>query len=228
MPDTPNPTNPIELKLENGMVIKGDNAEEALKSAAKIIEDNVRSYRETKAQLDTLQNQFQTFQQQQQKPPEPPNGWSNEKYYQLLNQDAALAQDYWFEHRTGQKIGDVMDTFANIQAKVDEFRGSMLAANFANAHPDFPGDTETANTLTGRIRQLTGQGHPTDQHTMDMAWTQLLAEGKVKPLEAEQQQEELPPTPGGSGGYMSDAELRKAEQLPDKELYALLKSKGMV
>jgi hypothetical protein len=228
MPDQPAG---IELKLENGMVIKGENAEEALKSAAKIIEDNVKSYRETKAQLDQLNSQFQEFQSRAAQPPPPPiqpGGFDKDRYYKLLNEDPVTANDYWFEHRTGRKIEEVMGDFQGIQAKVDEFRGSMLAATFTNTHPDFPSDTESAQKLTSRIKELQQMGHPTDVHSMDLAYTQLINEGKLKPMVQEEIQEELPPSLGGAGSVMSDAEMRKAEQLSDKELAALLKSKGML
>jgi hypothetical protein len=221
----------IELKLENGMVIKGDNAEEALKSAAKIIEDNVKSYRETKAELDRLSAQFQEFQSRPPAPP-PKTEASNfkERYYQLLNEDPIEAQNYLDSVRFGiQKPSDVPARFNEMYERISVLDGQTLAASFVNAHPEFPSDNEAAQVLTGRVRDLQRQGHPTDLHTMEMAWNQVVNEGKARPLEQRvEQSEELPPSPGGTGSAMSDAELRKAENLSDKELMALLKSKGML
>lgn len=223
----------IELKLENGMVIKGDNAEEALKNAAKIIEDNVKSYRETKAQLDQLSTQFNEFQQRQAQPPPKPqqstDGFNNDKYFQLLNQDPVAANDYWFEHRFGQKPEQVAADFRGVQEKISVLDGQSLAAAFTNMHPDFPSDNESAQALTGRIKELQRMGHPTDLHTMDLAWNQLVNEGKLKPMEqTPEPQESLPPSMMGVGGMTSGVDMNKIDQMSDKDLYALLKSKGML
>ena len=220
----------IELKLDNGMVIKGENAEEALKSAAKIIEDNVKYSRETKAQLEQLQQQFNTVQQQvqAQKPkPESSNGFAKDKYYQLLNEDPLEAQNYLDAYRFGISDPDqVPQRFNQMYEKISQLDGANLAASFANAHPEFPSDTESANKLTERVRILNGMGHPADVHTLDLAWQQLLTEGTVKALEKEQEPEELPPSLGG-GGYTM-AEAQKAENMSDRELMALLKAKDML
>ncbi len=226
-------TQGIELKLENGNVIKAENAEEALKVAAKMIEDNSKAYRETKASLDTLQNQYQTVQQQIEslKPkPEPVNGFDKDKYYQLLHDDPIRAQNYLDSQRFGvQNPDEVPGFFTEMHQKISALDGQTLAAGFVNSHPEFPNDNETAKTLTARVVELRNQGHPTDLSTMEMAYRALVDEGKIKPVEMkEEEKEELPPSLGGSGSVISASEMAKVEAMSDKELQAYLKSKGML
>lgn len=230
MPDT---QTGIELKLENGNVIKADNAEEALKVAAKMIEDNSKAYRETKASLDALQGQYGTLQHEVEslKPkPSSNGGFSNEQYFKLLNEDPLKAQNYIDAHRFGiSNPDDVPGYFTGMYEKISSLDGQTLAAGFVNMHPEFPQDNETAKSLTERIVQLKKEGHPTTLTTMEMAYTQLVNEGKIKPLEMEKEEhEETPPSPGGSGGVLTDAEVAKAEQMTTPQLAAYLKSKGLL
>ena len=223
----------IEIKLDNGMVIKGDNAEEVLKNAAKIIEDNSKAYRDTKASLDELQGRFDTFQQQQvqvrREEATNGNGFNKDRYYQLLHDDPLLAANYLDAARFQlDRPEDVPAAFQGMQNKISQFDAQILAAGFANSHPDFPDDATTARELTGRVKQLQSEGYPTTVNTMHMAWEQLKGEGRVKPLVQEEQvQEELPPSLGGSGSSMSPAEMAKADNMSDAELFKYLQSKGM-
>ena len=226
-----NPATGIELKLENGNVIKADNPEEALKVAAKMIEDNSRAYRETKASLESVQSQMQTLQQQieQQRKPVDTNAFNRDNYYKLLNEDPIEAQNYLDAHRFGiDSPENVPRRFNEMYEKISVLDGQTLAASFTNNHPEFPSDPESAKALTDRIKVLQMQGHPTDMHTMDIAWNQLVAEGAVKPLEQQQEPEALPPSLGGSGAVLSDTEVQKIDQMDTKQLEAYLKSKGML
>lgn len=223
----------IELKLENGNVIKADNAEEALKVAAKMIEDNSKAYRETKASLDALQGQYGTLQQtvESLKPkPQSNGGFSNDTYFKLLNDDPIKAQNYIDAHRFGINSPDEVVPYITGQfEKISSLDGQTLAAGFVNMHPEFPQDADTAKTMTQRVVQLKNEGHPTTLTTMEMAYTQLVNEGKIKPLEMkEEEKEETPPSPGGSGGVLSDAELAKVEQMTTPQMQAYLKSKGLL
>jgi len=164
----------IEIKLDNGMVIKGDNAEEALKNAAKIIEDNSKAYRDTKASLDELQGRFDTFQQQQvqvrREEATNGNGFNKDRYYQLLHDDPLLAANYLDAARFQlDRPEDVPAAFQGMQNKISQFDAQILAAGFANSHPDFPDDATTARELTGRVKQLQSEGYPTTVNTMHMA-----------------------------------------------------------
>ena len=226
-----NPTTGIELKLENGNVIKAENAEEALKVAAKMIEDNSRAYRETKSSLDSVQSQMQSLQQQieQQRKPADMNAFQKDEYYKLLNDDPIEAQNYLDAHRFGiSNPSQVPQRFNEMYEKISVLDGQTLAASFTNNHPEFPSDPEAAKALTDRIKVLQLQGHPTDMHTMDIAWNQLVNEGTVKPIETQQQQDELPPSPGGTGAVISDSDLQKIDTMDTKQLEAYLKSKGML
>ena len=222
----------IELKLENGNVIKAENADEALKVAAKMIEDNSKAYRETKASLDQMQAQMGTLQAQIEaaKPREvPANGFDKERYYKLLSDDPVTANDYWFEHRFGRKPEDVAQDFQQLDQRITAFEGQSLAAGFVNQHPEFPQDADSAITFTERMSILTREGHPANLNTMELAWAQLTKEGRIKPLEEEKDdREQLPPSLGGTNSSMSPSELQKVETMSDKELAALLKSKGML
>lgn len=224
-------TTGIELKLENGNVIKAENAEEALKVAAKMIEDNSKAYRETKASLDSLQTNYQSLEQRIEslKPkPEPTNGFDKDKYYQLLHDDPIRAQNYLDGSRFGVPADDVPQYFIGLSQKVTAMEGESLAAGFVNRHQEFPQDNDSAKALTNRVVQLRNMGHPTSAETMELAYQQLVNEGSIKPMEKEPEREEIPPSLGGSGGTMSDAEVKKAESMSNKELEAFLKSKGML
>lgn len=222
----------IELKLENGNVIKAATAEEALKVAAKMIEDNSKAYRETKASLDTLQTQYSTVQQQIEalKPKETPDGFDKDRYYQLLNENPIAAQNYVDSYRFG--IGDpeaVPARFNEMYEKVTALDGQTLAAGFVNNHPEFPQDAEAAKALTERVKMLRGAGHPVSPDTMELAWSQLVNEGTVKPIDDDtKDDDELPPSLQGGGTQISPSELQKAENMSDRELQAFLKSKGML
>lgn len=226
-------TQEFELKLANGNVIKAPNMEEALKMAAKMIEDNSSAYRETKATLDTMQTEVQTLRQQVEaaKPkPSTDGGFDKDKYYQLLHDDPIRAQNYLDAQRFGVANPDeVPGYFTGMYEKISSLDGQTLAAGFVNQHPEFPNDTDTAKALTGRVIELKNQGHPTSLTTMEMAYRQLVDEGKIKPVELKTEpEEELPPSPGGAGSTVSQAELAKVEAMSDKELQAYLKSKGML
>jgi len=228
MPET---TTGIELKLANGNVIKAENAEEALKVAAKMIEDNSAAYRETKASLDTMQTQYQTLEQriEAMKPkPEPTNGFDKDKYYQLLHDDPIRAQNYLDGQRFGVPADEVPQYFTGMYQKVTAMEGESLAAGFVNRHQEFPQDTDSAKALTDRVVQLRNMGHPTSAETMELAYQQLVNEGSIKPVEKQEDKEEIPPSLGGSGSNMSEADVKKAETMSNKELEAFLKSKGML
>lgn len=221
----------IELTLENGNVIKAANAEEALKVAAKMIEDNSKAYRETKASLDTLQGSYNTMQQEIQslKPKPSENGFSNDKYFQLLHEDPIGAQNYLDANRFGiPDPRNVPEYFTGMYQKVTAMEGNSLAAGFVNKHQDFPQDNASAQALTQRVQQLRSQGHPTTLDTMDMAYNQLVLEGTIKPMEAEPEREEVPPSLTGAGASMSAAEMQKVENMSNKELEAYLKSKNLL
>lgn len=225
-------TTGIELKLENGNVIKADNAEEALKIAAKMIEDNSKAYRETKASLDTLQGEFGTVRTQLDEMRKPKDngggGFDKDKYYQLLSNDPLSAQNYLDGARFGVSPDSVPQYFTGMYEKITKFEGQTLGAGFAAAHPDFPNDEESAQVMTERVKQLVASGHPADYNTMDMAWSQLVRDGKIKPIEKQDDQDDAPPSLRGSGGVIGDEEMSKFEQMDTKQMEAFLRSKGVL
>jgi hypothetical protein len=230
MPET---TTGIELKLENGNIIKAENSDEALKIAAKMIEDNSKAYRETKSKLDDMATQMATLQQRVDTPPPAANtnGFSKDRYYQLLNEDPLNAQNYVDAYRFG--INDpqqVPGFFTNMYQSVTNLEQQALASVFLMRHPEFPQDDEPSKQFTQRFSQLVNGGHPPTVDTMELTWKQLTESGAVKPLEIqEEEQEFLPPSMGGGGGAaISDSEAARADQMSDKDLEALLRSKGLL
>jgi hypothetical protein len=223
-------TQGIELKLENGNVIKAENAEEALKVAAKMIEDNSKYARETKAALDTVQSQFQTVQIQLDEMRRPKetngNGFNKDEYYRLLSNDPLAAQTYMDRIRFG--VDDPVGFISSLSEKITKFEGQSLGAGFAAAHPEFPNDDDSAKTMTQRVQQLVSSGHPADFNTMELAWHQLVTEEKLKPIQTQDEREEAPPSLRGAGGVIGDEELTKAEQMDTKQLEAFLRSKGVL
>jgi len=226
-----NPTTGIELKLNNGQVIKAESIEEALKTAVKMVEDSTSYARETNKKLEDLQGQFSVVQAQvaaatARKEPSA-NGFDKDRYYQLLHDDPLAAANYVDQVRYG--VEDPVRYLQTMDTKLSALEGSSLAAGFQAAHPEFPSDEDSARTMTARVIELTRQGHPADFATMELAWSQLVTEDKLKPMETEEANEEPPPpSPGGAGGVIPDAELQKVEKMTDAELQAYLRSKGML
>lgn len=223
-------TTGINLSLSDGTVVKADNPEEALKTLAKMYEDT-KSWAKTKIEESAQQIEAVRAEQerlaQQMQPKVPTNGFDKDRYYRLLNEDPVLANDYWFEHRFGRKPDEVAANFDAMDQRLSVFEGQTLAGQFLQQHgEDFPQTPEAAKELRTHMEDLTARGYPATLDTMNMAYNHAVMSGKIKPLEKQQQQEDFPPTPGGSGSVISDSEIAKAENMSDADLEKFLRAKG--
>jgi hypothetical protein len=228
----------IEIKLDNGNVIKASSTEEALKIAAKMIEDNSKAYRETKANLDTLQGNVGTLQSQLEELRRPPqtntHGLDTAKYWNLYSTDPIAAQNYLDSVRFGiSDPNQVPQYLTGINDRLTRMEGSALGAGFASAHPEYPNTEEAAKMMTERVQQLGAAGHPFSYDTLDLAWGQLQAEGRLSPVEKQTEEvTEIPPSPQGAGGVISTTEEAKVEQLTGQmtmaQLEAYMREKGVL
>jgi hypothetical protein len=225
----------IEIKLKTGEVIKAPNAEEAFKIAVKMAEDTKDVYKTEKEARERLEAQVATLSQQVQQTRQPArtDGFDRDLYYKKLNDDPMEAQDYLDAHRFGlSDPSQVRQRFAYIGQKIDELDGNMLAGSFLQQHAeDFPAGPESAKVLRDRIQQLSSSGYPTTIDTMNMAYNQLIEEGKIKPNEPQREEQRDEPNPSlvGAGQHdIPESEVKKAETMNDKDLEAYLRSKGML
>ena len=231
---------PIKIRLEDGSVIEGATAEEALANAAKRIQDNQAAYKAEKAAREAAEQRTIAFQQaeqlrtqevERQKRIQQNGGFDQTQYYNLLNSDPLAAFDYAFEHRFQRKPQQVMQDFEAVTSKVSVFEQKAAAAEFIATHPDFPTtDKNAARLMNERVSALIGQGHPFTLDTMGIAFSNLVNEGAITLIEKTPEPEPEPPNPslGGGGANVTEAEMQKADSMTDAQLEALLRSKGML
>lgn len=229
-------TTPIELTLKSGEVIKAATPEEALKIAIKMAEDTKEAYRTEKEQREALAAQVaqlgEQVQQVSRKPAEP-GAFNKEQYWKLMNEDPVTAQNYLDAFRFGiSDPSQVPQTFVNMNESISRFEGEAVAAAFLQQHyEDFPGGIDAAKSLRMRVEELGKQGYPMRLDTLNMAYSQLVSEGSIKPLEKKEREEreEPPPALRGAGQHdVPQAELDKAENMSTQELEKFLRTKGMI
>jgi len=230
---------PFELQLEDGTVVKAPNIEEGLKIVAKMKTDTAAALREERTKREALEQQqtalaAQVEQLRQQSQPKPQNngGYDKDHYWKLMNEDPMLAQNYLDAHRFGiENPEEVPTTFRRLQEDVQKNRGDQLGTLFIQQHyEDFPATPESADKLAKRVKELSDQGYPLTLDTMNLAYSKLIDEGSIKPLETKPREQEEPnPSLGGSGASaIPETELAKAEQMPTDELEKYLRAKGML
>lgn len=229
---------PIELTLGDGTVVKAANIEEGFKVLAKMKEDTAAALREAKAQATQFQSerdqyaqQLETTRQERERATISSGGYSKEQYYKLLNEDPMVAADYLDAYRYDLPQEQVRQTFIGVRERVDQLVYQSVTGSFLAQHAeDYPqGDPIAAKALVGRMQQLVTNGLPVNVDTMNYAYTQLVGDGTIKPMEAvKDETPDAPPSLSGPGNVLSDSEAVKAEQMNDKELAALLRSKGML
>ena len=232
MPETA-PQKEINITLGDGSVIKADSWEEAVKVAAKMKEDTSAALKTERAEREALKQQLESIQAQmvQANQPKPdPNGFDKQRYFELLNNDPVMAQNYVDAHRFG--LGDpsqVPGYFTNMANSISVMEGQMLAGQFLQRHDDFPQSAESAKAVREQFQVLQQQGYPATADTMDMAYQQLVNAGRIKPVELQPEPEpETNPSLGGSGSIINDTEIAKAEQMSNEDLEKLLRSKGLL
>jgi hypothetical protein len=237
MADTPNNTPGFEFKFADGNVVKAENVEEAFKTVAKMKEDTtaaLKAERTHREEIEAQVNALRAEVAQRNQPPPPAEGQFNrDHYFRLVGEDPVAAANYLDAARYGiadpqQVPGYFQDTFQ----KVTRLEYSTLAADFTNAHPEFPGGLDNSQTLTKEVIRLHQAGHPVSMETMDLAWRNCVDNDQIKPLEPPQEPEEPNPSLGGSGAGTVDAEASRIEadlnsgKMSMTEFEKYLRSKG--
>lgn len=232
MPDTVE-QKPVELTLGDGTVVKGASLEEAFKTVAKMKEDTAAALRAEKEERLRLETQFHETQAELERLKAPKNDgeFNKNEYYRLLNEDPISAQNYLDVHRFGTE--DPVSRFNEVSSRVDELYQQNISATFVARHPEFSQSEADAIAMTNRYRELLGRGHPYAYDTMELAYSQLLSEQKVKPTERTPEKDDTPnpSLSAGAGAQIQDAatdEIRKLENMSTEQMEAYLRSKGVL
>lgn len=226
---------PFEMTLGDGTVVKGANMEEAFKVLAKMKEDTAAAYKAEKLQREQLASQVDELRTEVQRAKQPParvedGKFNKDRYYELLNQDPDAANSYWFESKFGAKPEALAQDYQATQQRVSNLVQQSVTASFIAQHAEeFPQTPESARAMRQKVEELTGRGWDFSVDTLNYAYQNLVETGSIKPLEKHEEPPNQPnPSLSGSGGQLSDTELARAEQMSDKELESLLRSKGMI
>lgn len=222
---------PIEIKLGDGSVIKGANMEEAIQNAVKRVEDNVTAYKTEKQKREEAEAEAARLRGEldaKVTPHDDGKGFAKDRYYQLLNDDPLAAQNYLDQYRFG--VPDPVAAFNGMRVAVDAIQQQAVAAAFSAVHADdFPATAEAAKALTQRTEQLVRQGFPYNLDTVNYAYSQVVGEGLIKPLERTEETRETPnPSLTGSGGGQLPDDIARADQMSDADLEKLLRSRGVL
>jgi len=238
MSTTPPGATGFEFKLADGSVVKAENIEEAFKTVAKMKEDTAAALKSERAEREQLAAQINSLQAEVAKRNAPPvdnNNFNRDTYYKLVGEDPIMAQNYLDAYRFGvPDPAQVPQYFQEMSQTVTNLQQQTLAATFVSMHPDFPPNGENAEKLTQEVIKLRQEGHPVNMNTMELAWRNCVANETIKPIEAQEEEEESNPSLGGTGATGVDAESNRIEQdvisgkmsMTDFEKY--LRSKGMM
>lgn len=229
----------VVLTLGDGSVVKGANYEEALKVAVKRIEDNQTAYKTEKSAREQAEQRAADAQREldamrRPKPVADPSKFDNEKYFALLNSQPIEAQNYLDAHRFGiSEPSQVPEVFNSLRNDVTNMNQQAVAAQFITQHvDDFPPDGVAAKKLTERVQHLCmNEGMPLNLRTMNMAYSELVEEQAIKPVEKKTDNDDdktLPPSLRGSGGGVEDLDVSRFEKMTDKELEAEMRKAGML
>jgi small-conductance mechanosensitive channel len=224
----------FEFKLADGSVVKAADMAEGFKTLAKMKEDTAAALKAAREEQASLQSRLDAMQmqiqQQQAPPPTNGNGFNRTQFYSKLNEVPEDAVIDAIAYKLGIPPEQLPGYFQNIDRSVSDLQQNMLAASFTAMHDDFPQTAESAKILTQEVVRLKDEGHPVNLNTMDMAWQNCISQGKIKPLEAQETQidDQLPPSLPSGGSSTIPSDVAKADDLPDKDLEALLRSKGMI
>ena len=225
---------PVELTLKTGEVIKAANYEEALKIAVGMAENTKDVYKDEKAKREALEAQVASLSSQVaslNRPAPVANGqFDKDRYYKLLNEDPIQAQNYVDGARFGIEASQVPTYFQQMNQTVSEVRQNMVAGQFLAQHAeDFP--AESAPLLTKKTEELLSQGIPYTVDTVNLAYSQLVASGQIKPNvpKPNQQNEEANPSLVGGGGdiQVTADDDAKMAAMSMSELTAYMRSKGV-
>lgn len=238
MPEVPTQAQGIELKLDDGTVIKAENAEEALKIAVKMKVDTAAALKQERAEREQLQARISGLEAdvaRRAAPPVDQNAFNRDNYYRLVGEDPIAAQNYLDAHRFGiQNPAEVPNYFVGMNNAVTQMQQEALGANFVNVHPDFPASAETAELLTKEVSRLRLEGHPVNMNTLEIAYQNCLSNGTIKAVEEPEAPEAPNPSLGGSGAAGLDSEAQRIEadvlsgKMSSADFEKYLRSKGML
>lgn len=228
-------TTGIELKLADGAVIKAATAEEALKIAAKMYEDTKNYAKDEKAQREAMEARIASIEAraaEASKPKLQAGQFDNERYFKLLNEDPVSAANYLDAHRFGvQDPSQVPGMFQGMQTDLSVMKQEAMAAKFMQQHAkDFPQNAESARELRTTFESYLNAGYPATVETLNLAYSNAINEGRIKPMEEKAEEEPVTPNPSlsGSGSSADAAEINKVEQMSDADLEKYLKEKGLL
>ena len=227
---------PIEITLGDGSVVKGANLEEAFNNLKQMKENTAAELRRQREEAQGIKSQYETLQQEVEKLKNPPRvddgkSFNKDQYYRMLNDDPIAAQDYLDRYRWDMDPSQVRQQFQNVVQQVSELTQSQVAGVFLAQHAeDFPPDTEAARALSGRVRELSMRGLPFNIDTMNYAYSQLIQEQVIKPVQKQDEPDAQPnPSLSGAGRVPAEeAELRKVENMSDADLEKYMRSKGLI
>lgn len=221
-----------EMTLGDGSVVKGATMEEAFQNLAKMKVDTANALKTEREEKTRLAGQVQTYEQtisqMNQPKKEVRNGeFDKDEYYRLLNADPVAANDYYFQYRFGRNPEEFNAEYQRFGQTVSVLEQQTMAAAFSAQHADdFPHSPEAAKSLRERVESLANQGLPLNLTTLNYAYSQLVDEGVIKPVEPTTDEGGKPnPTAQTSG--RGEEEFKNAESLSDKELLALMRKNGM-
>lgn len=160
------------------------------------------------------------------------SGFDSERYYQLLNEDPLAAQNYMDQIRFG--VQDPVGAFNQMRQSADSAQfvahtqlGYQASQTFLARHDDFPDAPRAIEALQARVVGLIrNEQYGADiSDTIDMAYSQLVAEGVIRPV----RDETLAPNPSltGSGARTGFGSV-DPDSMSTGDLEKLLRSRGMI
>lgn len=222
-----------EMTLGDGSVVKGATMEEAFQNLAKMKVDTANAYKTEKDARVAAESKASAYevsiaQMNQPKKEVRQGDFDKDEYYRLLNADPVAANDMYFQYRFKQSPDQFNDNFERYQNTVSSLEQQTMAAQFAAQHADdFPHSPEAAKAMRERVEVLSRQGLPVNLTTLNYAYSQLVDEEIIKPVE---KQDDPAPNPSisSSGGRDLGPEYSNAETLSNADLEKLMRKSGMM
>lgn len=220
---------PIRVELGDGSVVEGANLEEAFKNLQTMKVNASNAILTERQKREQAEQEAQRFKQEAErlKAPKQTNGFNNDHYYKLLNEDPIEAQNYIDRYRFG--VENPVEAFNYMRQAVDEVKQQSVGAQFLQQHAeDFPATQEAAKLLRQKTEELIKEGHPFGLRTLNLAYDDLVDSGALKPMEKKKDDATvIPPSLTGAGGATTDITESQAEKMSDAELLAAMKKAGM-
>lgn len=245
----------VEIVLGDGSKIVGKDLDDALKNAAKRIEDRNKDVKEAQDKAAKLQSDLDAYKQNEEEKKaeadrlaelerqrqrgggKEKNGFDKAEYYKLLNEDPDAANAMWFKHRFGADPEQLVNNFEQQSRTLNEINQERVASAFWRQHPEFPQEMSAARVLDKRVGQLLTEGHPFNVRTFNMAYDELIGEEAIKPMELDKKvddkkkDEEDRPNPqlrGSGSDSAEEAEAQRIDKMDEKALEAYGREKGWI